>query len=82
MRKRMVILGGGESGAGAALLANMHGYDVFLSDNGSLKDIYKQELEANNISFEDKQKIRGLLNKPSNPDMTTERYSTLLLWLQ
>jgi len=36
----------------------------------------------NNISFEDKQKIRGLLNKPSNPDMTTERYSTLLLWLQ
>ena len=53
MRKRMVILGGGESGAGAALLANMHGYEVFLSDNGSLKDIYKQELEANNISFEE-----------------------------
>ncbi len=53
MRKRMVILGGGESGAGAALLANMHGYDVFLSDNGSLKDVYKQELTANNISFEE-----------------------------
>ena len=52
MRKRMVILGGGESGVGAALLAKQHGYEVFLSDSGSLKDVYKQELEANNISFE------------------------------
>ncbi len=53
MRKRMVILGGGESGAGAALLAKQHGYEVFLSDNGSLKDVYKQELEANDIQFEE-----------------------------
>lgn len=53
MRKRMVILGGGESGAGAALLAKQHGYEVFLSDSGSLKDVYKQELEANDIQFEE-----------------------------
>jgi UDP-N-acetylmuramoylalanine--D-glutamate ligase len=53
MRKRMVILGGGESGVGAALLAKQHGFEVFLSDSGFLKDIYKQELEANNISFEE-----------------------------
>jgi len=49
----MVILGGGESGAGAALLAKQHGYEVFLSDSGSLKDVYKKELEANGISFEE-----------------------------
>jgi len=49
----MVILGGGESGAGAALLAKMHGYNVFLSDNGSLKDVYKQELRAKQIPFEE-----------------------------
>ena len=53
MRKRMVILGGGESGAGAALLAKQHGYEVFLSDSGSLKEVYKQELAANGISFEE-----------------------------
>ena len=38
---------------GAALLAKQHGFEVFLSDSGFLKDIYKQELEANNISFEE-----------------------------
>ena len=41
----MVILGGGESGVGAALLAKQHGYDVFLSDGGKLKEIYKKELQ-------------------------------------
>ncbi|MEO6314452.1 MAG: UDP-N-acetylmuramoyl-L-alanine--D-glutamate ligase [Chitinophagaceae bacterium] len=53
MRKRMVILGGGESGVGAALLAKQQGFDVFLSDSGSLKDVYKQELEAHQIAFEE-----------------------------
>jgi len=53
MPERMVILGGGESGAGAALLAKQHGYEVFLSDSGSLKDVYKQELEANGIAYEE-----------------------------
>jgi len=53
MSNRMVILGGGESGAGAALLAKQHGYEVFLSDSGSLKDVYKRELEANGILFEE-----------------------------
>ena len=53
MSKRMVILGGGESGVGAALLAKQHGYEVFLSDSGSLKEVYKQELEASGIAFEE-----------------------------
>ena len=38
---RLVILGGGESGVGAAVLAKKKGFDVFLSDKGKLKDNYK-----------------------------------------
>jgi UDP-N-acetylmuramoylalanine--D-glutamate ligase len=53
MSKRMVILGGGESGTGAALLAKQQGYDVFLSDSGSLKTTYKRELEEQGIAFEE-----------------------------
>jgi UDP-N-acetylmuramoylalanine--D-glutamate ligase len=53
MKKRMVILGGGESGVGAALLASRQGYAVFLSDSGMLKETYKQELEAGSIPFEE-----------------------------
>jgi len=52
LKKRMVILGGGESGVGAALLCKQQGYDVFLSDGGSIKSHYQHELEANNIEFE------------------------------
>ena len=53
MKKRLVILGGGESGTGTALLGLHHGYDVFLSDMGSLKEIYRVELVKNEISFEE-----------------------------
>ena len=52
MKKRIVILGGGESGVGAALLCKQQGYDVFLSDGGKIKDHYQHELEANRIDFE------------------------------
>jgi UDP-N-acetylmuramoylalanine--D-glutamate ligase len=53
MSERIVILGAGESGTGAALLAQRKGFDVFVSDQGVLKDKYKQELNKNNIPFED-----------------------------
>lgn len=53
MGKRMVILGGGESGVGAALLAKQQGYDVFLSDGSSLKEIYRNELRNAAIDFEE-----------------------------
>ncbi len=53
MRKRFVILGGGESGVGAALLARQQGYDVFLSDASSLKDEYRNELTNAKIDFEE-----------------------------
>ncbi len=49
----LIVLGGGESGVGAALLAKQNGYQVFLSDAGNLKTVYKQELLANGIDFEE-----------------------------
>ena len=55
MKKRLVILGGGESGVGAALLAQQQGYDVFLSDGGNLKDHYRTELQQHQIPFEEGQ---------------------------
>ena len=51
MNKRLVILGGGESGVGAALLAKKEGYNVALMDEGSLKDGYRKELEQAGILF-------------------------------
>lgn len=50
---KLVILGAGESGIGAALLGKQKGYDVFVSDGGQIKDIYKQELAVNQIPFEE-----------------------------
>jgi UDP-N-acetylmuramoylalanine--D-glutamate ligase len=53
MSKRFVILGGGESGVGAAILAKQKGYDVFVSDGSSLKDDYRSELQQGGIEFEE-----------------------------
>jgi len=53
MNKRLVILGGGESGVGAAVLASKEGYDVFLSDGGALKDNYRKDLQQLGIDFEE-----------------------------
>jgi len=55
MSERVVILGSGESGTGAAILAKVKGYEVFVSDFGSIKDKYKQELIQNQIEFEESQ---------------------------
>jgi UDP-N-acetylmuramoylalanine--D-glutamate ligase len=51
----MVILGGGESGVGAARLARQQGYEVFLTDESSLKEIYRNELQMAGIEFEEGQ---------------------------
>ncbi len=52
MSKRIVILGAGESGVGAALLAHAKGFDVFVSDLGEIKEEYRLELENHAIEFE------------------------------
>jgi UDP-N-acetylmuramoylalanine--D-glutamate ligase len=51
MGKRLVILGGGESGVGAALLGKKEGYEVVLMDESSLKDVYRNELQKAGIDF-------------------------------
>jgi UDP-N-acetylmuramoylalanine--D-glutamate ligase len=53
MSERIVILGAGESGTGAALLAKQKGFDVFVSDQGQIKDKYKAELQQHGVAFED-----------------------------
>jgi UDP-N-acetylmuramoylalanine--D-glutamate ligase len=53
MSERIVILGGGESGTGAAILAKAKGYDVFVSDSGTLADQYRNDLVAQGIAFEE-----------------------------
>lgn len=52
---RLVILGAGESGVGAAILGKEKGFDVFVSDMGSIADTYKSTLEKEGIAFEEGQ---------------------------
>ena len=51
--KRIVVLGAGESGTGAAILAKEKGYDVFVSDMGTIKEPYRALLDQNGIAWED-----------------------------
>ena len=51
--KRIVILGGGESGTGSAILASKQGIEVFVSDNGKIKPRYKEMLVSYDIDFEE-----------------------------
>jgi UDP-N-acetylmuramoylalanine--D-glutamate ligase len=53
LKNRIVILGGGESGVGAAVLAQAKGYDVFVTDSKPIAPVFKAELEAHGISFEE-----------------------------
>jgi UDP-N-acetylmuramoylalanine--D-glutamate ligase len=53
MKKRIVILGAGESGLGTALLAQQKGYDVFVSDASVIHPVFKNELMVNGIDFEE-----------------------------
>ncbi len=60
-KKRMVILGAGESGVGAAKLAQKQGFDVFVSDFGGIADTYKADLQRMNIPFEENQHTEALI---------------------
>ncbi|MDT3388135.1 MAG: UDP-N-acetylmuramoyl-L-alanine--D-glutamate ligase [Bacteroidota bacterium] len=51
--KRIVVLGAGESGVGAAILAKKEGFDVFVSDSAIIKDHYKQMLDDHDIAWEE-----------------------------
>lgn len=63
MSKQVTILGAGESGTGAAILAKAKGYNVFVSDQGKIKDKYKYELIREGIEFEEeKHSEKTILN--------------------
>ncbi|MCQ2177499.1 MAG: UDP-N-acetylmuramoyl-L-alanine--D-glutamate ligase [Bacteroidales bacterium] len=58
---RMVVLGGAESGVGAAVLAKVKGFDVFLSDCGKIKEEYLQTLKKWDIAYEEGGHTEGLI---------------------
>ncbi len=58
---RLVILGGGESGVGTAILGKKKGYDVFVSDFGKIKENYREVLIINGIQWEDEQHTEKLI---------------------
>lgn len=61
MSKKIVILGGGESGVGSAVLAHKQGFDVFLSDFGGIQDKYKAVLDKAQITWEEKQHTEDVI---------------------
>ncbi len=61
MTNKIIILGGGESGTGSAILAKKQGYDVFLSDHGTIKSKYKEMLYNYDISWEEKKHTERLI---------------------
>ncbi|BFM43735.1 UDP-N-acetylmuramoyl-L-alanine--D-glutamate ligase [Flavobacterium sp. CFS9] len=58
---RLVVLGGGESGVGTAILGKKKGYDVFVSDFGKIKESYKEVLIINKIPWEEEQHTEDLI---------------------
>jgi len=72
---RLVILGGGESGVGTAILGQQKGYEVFVSDKGKIKDKYKSVLEHFGIDWEEEQHTEAkilnsdiVMKSPGIPD--------------
>jgi len=78
MMKKIVVLGAGESGAGAAVLARQQGFDVFVSDMGEIKTEYKQLLNDHGIKWEEKNHTEEtilsadeIIKSPGIPDKAT-----------
>jgi UDP-N-acetylmuramoylalanine--D-glutamate ligase len=59
--KRIVVLGAGESGTGAAILAKKQGFDVFVSDNSEIKEEYRKALDEHEIVWEENQHTEALI---------------------
>ncbi|MFT6319423.1 MAG: UDP-N-acetylmuramoylalanine--D-glutamate ligase, partial [Granulosicoccus sp.] len=72
---KIVVLGAGESGVGAALLAQKKGFEVFVSDRGKIKTEFKLELEKSKIPYEELQHTESkifeaseIIKSPGIPD--------------
>lgn len=61
MNNRIVILGAGESGVGAAILAQKQGFEVFVSDKSPIKEVYKSRLNDYGIAWEEGQHTEALI---------------------
>lgn len=75
MKKKIVILGGGESGVGTAILAKKEGYKIWLSDKGKIKEKYKNVLEHLEIDWEEEKHTESqifdadvVMKSPGIPD--------------
>jgi len=75
LSKKIVILGGGESGIGTAILAKKEGYEIFLSDKGKIKEKYKEVLRHIEIEWEDEKHTESkifeadvVMKSPGIPD--------------
>lgn len=90
---RLVVLGGGESGVGTAILGKKKGYEVFVSDYGEIKNNYKEVLILNQIPWEEKQHTEDLIlnadvvmKSPGIPDKSSIvkqlKKTTFLLFLK
>ncbi len=73
--ERLVILGGGESGVGTAILGKKMGYDVFVSDGGKIKEKYKKDLENLGVDWEEERHTEAkilmadvVMKSPGIPD--------------
>ncbi|MBC8767100.1 UDP-N-acetylmuramoyl-L-alanine--D-glutamate ligase [Arenibacter sp. BSSL-BM3] len=73
--KRLVVLGGGESGVGTAILGKKEGFEVFVSDKGTVKEEYRKVLEHFEIDWEEEQHTEGkilnadlVMKSPGIPD--------------
>jgi UDP-N-acetylmuramoylalanine--D-glutamate ligase len=73
--KNIVVLGSGESGVGAAILAKVKGYDIFVSDSGDIRPEYKEDLEKYDIAWEEGQHTEAkilaadcIIKSPGIPD--------------
>ena len=60
-QNKLVVLGGGESGVGAAVLGAKQGFEVFVSDFGTIKDEYKSVLQQYGLKYEEKQHTEALI---------------------
>ena len=82
--KRIVILGAGESGAGAAVLAKVKGFETFVSDMSAIKDKYKELLDSHAIAWEEGHHTEELiLNAEISgiPDKTDDPAENGRVWL-
>src|SRR5699024_3172751 len=59
--KKLVILGAGESGVGTAILGQQHGFDVFVSDSGAIKESYKEKLNKHQLTWEENKHTEALI---------------------